>query len=368
MTALSDDLGVVAGASPQSTADRPLPPAGRPDPSAASESAPGSADTWQQAWTHREALLRVARRRSVSHADAEDAVAEAIARSHEDADVDFQRVGGWLTSVTMRLCADSARDRAREPKRVAYQLRQGVTEDDHGPAVCDRAEASWLAAHLAGLPARQRRALELRAQGADVGSIAESMGVSYKVADGLLQRARAHMKAVLSTAAAWVGSVLAALVALGRRRTGATATVALAAAGAAIISGGLQQPAPSIEQVAPAAEASEPAVIPTPAAVGPAVPPAEPAAPPAEEVVLDKPTPPAPFEAPATVPSMPSSVELPEVAVPTRAPTEASVAGVEVSDGGSSYHRPEQDFVQSTKECLERGPEISLTMIGCNPE
>src|SRR5947209_18791938 len=73
------------------------------------------------AWRQRPALLAVARSRTVTHADAEDVVSEAIARAVEGADnLDPNRVGAWLTTVTINLCTDLARDRARHHKRLRY--------------------------------------------------------------------------------------------------------------------------------------------------------------------------------------------------------------------------------------------------------
>lgn len=71
-------------------------------------------DRWQRMWSHREQLLKVARRRSMSPEDAEDAVHEAMLRAAERPDLDDERLGGWLTTVTMRLCVDRYRQVNRE--------------------------------------------------------------------------------------------------------------------------------------------------------------------------------------------------------------------------------------------------------------
>src|SRR2546422_9003974 len=66
-------------------------------------------ERWQRMWNHREQLLRVARRRSMSQEDAEDAVHEAMLRAAERPDLDDERLGAWLTAVTMRRGVDRYR-------------------------------------------------------------------------------------------------------------------------------------------------------------------------------------------------------------------------------------------------------------------
>ncbi len=63
----------------------------------------GGPDRWQRMWSHREHLLKVARRRSMTIEDAEDAVHEAMLRSAENPHLDDERLGAWLTTVTMRI-------------------------------------------------------------------------------------------------------------------------------------------------------------------------------------------------------------------------------------------------------------------------
>ncbi|CAM5361097.1 hypothetical protein SVIOM74S_09467 [Streptomyces violarus] len=71
-------------------------------------------ERWRRMWSHREHLLKVARRRSMSPEDAEDAVHEAMLRAAERPDLDEERLAAWLTTVTMRLCVD--RYLAGEPR------------------------------------------------------------------------------------------------------------------------------------------------------------------------------------------------------------------------------------------------------------
>ncbi|WP_406411303.1 sigma-70 family RNA polymerase sigma factor [Streptomyces sp. NBC_01614] len=173
-------------------------------------------DRWQRMWSHREQLLKVARRRSISAEDAEDAVHEAMLRAAERPDLDDERLAAWLTTVTMRLCVD----RHRQVNREA-EVRASPTLVAPGPApveeaVCDRAEAKWLAVRSDELPARQAEALRLKSEDLDVGQVAVRMGLSYRTVESLLARARRTLRQSL---AATLGYALF-LIGWGRPRGG----------------------------------------------------------------------------------------------------------------------------------------------------
>ncbi|WP_128428039.1 sigma-70 family RNA polymerase sigma factor [Streptomyces cyaneus] len=173
-------------------------------------------ERWQRMWSHREQLLRVARRRSMSAEDAEDAVHEAMLRAAERPDLDDERLAAWLTTVTMRLCVD----RYRQVNREA-EVRTSPTLIAPGPvpveeAVCDRAEAKWLAVRSGELPARQAEALWLKSEDLDVGQVAVKMGLSYRTVESLLARARRTLRQSL---AATLGFALF-LIGWGRPRGG----------------------------------------------------------------------------------------------------------------------------------------------------
>ncbi|ARF56677.1 RNA polymerase sigma factor [Streptomyces gilvosporeus] len=153
-----------------------------------------SDERWQRMWSHREHLLRVARRRSVSVEDAEDAVHEAMVRAMENPHVEDERLGAWLTTVTMRLCVDRYRQVNREAEvgtRSTLPPRLIAPVDE---VVCDRAEAKWLANRSGDLPARQAEALWLKSEDLDVGEVARKMGLSYRTVESLLARARRTMR------------------------------------------------------------------------------------------------------------------------------------------------------------------------------
>ncbi|MER7521290.1 sigma-70 family RNA polymerase sigma factor [Streptomyces sp. NPDC126499] len=149
---------------------------------------------WQRMWSHREQLLKVARRRSISAEDAEDAVQEAMLRGAQNPRLDEARLGAWLTTVTMRLCVDRYRQVRREAEvgsapRLAAPGPVPVEE-----AVCDRAEARWVAYRSRELPARQAEALRLKSEDRNVDEIAREMGLSSRAVESLLARARRTLR------------------------------------------------------------------------------------------------------------------------------------------------------------------------------
>ncbi|MEV1076900.1 sigma-70 family RNA polymerase sigma factor [Streptomyces sp. NPDC050211] len=184
-------------------------------------------DRWERMWTHREHLLKVARRRSMSLEDAEDAVHEAMLRAAERPDLDDERLAAWLTTVTIRLCVDRYRQVSREA-----EVRSSPTLIAPGPvpvdeAVCDRAEARWLAVRSGELPARQAEAIRLKSEDLDVSQVAVRMGLSYRTVESLLARARRTLRNSLA------GTLGLALFLCGRGRPRASHAQALAAASTA---------------------------------------------------------------------------------------------------------------------------------------
>ncbi|MGW1525166.1 sigma-70 family RNA polymerase sigma factor [Streptomyces sp. NPDC002159] len=194
---------------------------------------------WQRMWSHREQLLKVARRRSMSQEDAEDAVHEAMLRAAERPDLDDERLGAWLTTVTMRLCVDRYRQVNREAEvgRLPTLVAPGPVPVEE--AVCDRAEAKWLAVRSGELPVRQAEALRLRSEDLDVSQVAVRMGLSYRTVESLLARARRTLRASL---AGTLGLVLF-LVGRGRLRGGGNVqAVVVTSTAATLVVAGLVLP------------------------------------------------------------------------------------------------------------------------------
>jgi RNA polymerase sigma factor (sigma-70 family) len=148
-------------------------------------------ERWDLVWAHYDDLLRVARRRTPCAADAEDCVSEAMLRTVLHPGLDIERLGAILTAVTVRVCADLHRDRARSDRVAAVRSGDDRLVPTPESVVCDRAEASWLAGRLsAALSARERAALLARAAGVAPRDAGPALGVSVKAADAALHRAR----------------------------------------------------------------------------------------------------------------------------------------------------------------------------------
>ncbi|MFE4250221.1 RNA polymerase sigma factor [Streptomyces sp. NPDC056910] len=199
----------------------------------------GGHESWPHIWSHRDQLLEVARRGSMTAEDAEDAVHEAMLRALERPGPDDERLGDWLRTVTVRLCADRHQQVRREVEagRRALAATAGAAPLDE--LVCDREEARWLARRSGRLPARQAEALRLRAEDLDVGQVARRMGLNPRTVESLLARARRTLRhALAGTPAVWscVHPV---------RRLSAAGQAAVASTAAAVAVLGLAVPAPS---------------------------------------------------------------------------------------------------------------------------
>ncbi|MFF8275695.1 RNA polymerase sigma factor [Streptomyces lateritius] len=167
---------------------------------------------WQRMWSHREQLLKVARRRSMSAEDAEDAVQEAMLRGAQNTHLDEARLGAWLTTVTMRLCVDRHRQVRREAEVGSAPKLMAPGPVPVEEVVCDRAEARWVAYRSRELPARQAEALRLKSEDRDVEQIAREMGLSSRAVESLLARARRTLRNSLA------GTLALALWLIGRGR------------------------------------------------------------------------------------------------------------------------------------------------------
>lgn len=175
----------------------------------------------------------------MSQEDAEDAVHEAMLRAAERPDLDDERLGAWLTTVTMRLCVDRHRQVNREAEVGSRPTLVAPGPVPVEEAVCDRAEAKWLAVRSGELPARQAEALRLRSEDLDVSQVAVRMGLSYRTVESLLARARRTLRASL---AGTLGLVLF-LVGRGRLRGGGPAqAVAVTSTAATLVVAGFVLP------------------------------------------------------------------------------------------------------------------------------
>ncbi|MGW1812139.1 RNA polymerase sigma factor [Streptomyces sp. NPDC002125] len=208
--------------------------------------APGN--RWELIWSHRDELLEIARSRSSSAEEAEDAVQEAMIRAVEEPGVPYGRIRPWLRHATVRACADRQRQVARDRELGAAPSAAPAASSLVEEEACDRAEARWLADRTAELlPARQAQALRLQAQHLDVGQVARTMGLSYRATESLLSRARRSLRGTLAgslalAAAAWLCARRFPRTGTVQSAGAATAAVTLAVAGAVLPAGPFDRP------------------------------------------------------------------------------------------------------------------------------
>src|SRR5207248_2892140 len=111
--------------------------------------------------------------------------------------LDLEQLPAWLTRVALNLCADIGRDQRRHHKRVRYQVMHQPTELDAETVVVERVYARAMYDIAQELPAAQRAALLLKAEGHTIGEVAEALAISDKAAESLLSRARAAPRPAL---------------------------------------------------------------------------------------------------------------------------------------------------------------------------
>ncbi len=138
----------------------------------------GGPRLWQRMWSHRERLLEVARRRSMSPEDARTRCTRPCCARRGAPTWTTSASASWLTTVTMRLCVDRHRrvDRGRGTAQPDARRADSSTMKE---AVCDQAEgrSGWPCERGAarapgrGAPAevrRPRRRTGRRAHGAEL--------------------------------------------------------------------------------------------------------------------------------------------------------------------------------------------------------
>ena len=157
-------------------------------------------------WDFAPTLLRIACSRTVCLADAEDAVSDSMLTVAERRDLPTtDDVCALAMVVMLRRCADTHRRRAREQRGI---LLPSVSED-HALAICDRAEAAWLAHVVERLPKDYLVVAEVLMLGGGVREVAERLGITYKAAEHRVARTRRRLRAVVQAArpAAFVGVI-----------------------------------------------------------------------------------------------------------------------------------------------------------------
>lgn len=303
-------------------------------------------ERWMAAHALRSQLERVARRQGLGEAEAEEVASEAILRAARHADLDLDRLHSWATVVVRHLAVDVLRQR---PSRAVlgrlhrHEPVAAVPSD----RVDDAAEARWVATVVRRLPAKQRLVLEQRAAGHAPRDIARRLGTSDSAVESLTNRGRSTVRRALT---ATLG-VVAAGVATARRGV-APATPALVLAVSAAVSMPLldtpdQQPPvppPAGHQASPAPVAQPTSRVQAARSL-PALAPARSAGP-----LLPAPS--------------PSGSPAPTGSAPARFGG-VSVPGASYDGVSSSRSEQERTFLESVGDCLQWGPVVTPTHLGC---
>jgi RNA polymerase sigma factor (sigma-70 family) len=168
---------------------------------------------WAVVLPHAERLRRIAARRLASADEADDVVQEAMLRAVTFPQLNAEYAGQFLTSVTVRLCADVHRDRDRQLRVGVRDAVRAVPYTDPHEALLDDAEARWLYGECLKLPGRERAVMLARARGLSVREAAGTLGVGVKSAEAALTKARHRMRRLVHTA----GTLVVILVGKARR-------------------------------------------------------------------------------------------------------------------------------------------------------
>jgi len=296
------------------------------------------------AWSERHRLIAIARRRVASPAEAEDVVSEAMTRALECPDVDPTRAAAWLTAVTIRLCIDHGRDRARAPKRWQYAAQTYPTHEFEADVI-DTLSAAAIAPLLDDMPEQQRRALQLRADGESVAAIATAMSLSEKAVESLLGRARAAARSIV----AGLGSAAAMTLGWVRQCDPAETpgVVSTAMAFAVTTIAAVHFVAPGHVSARDSATPGRSNVV-VPHVMAPAR---------SHRVVAV-----APVVTAASVGSHTLSDSGNAAGRPGR---DVALGAAKVRDDGSGREQPDESSLDSIRACLAEGIEVSTTYIGC---
>ena len=297
------------------------------------------------AWRQRDQLARITRRHSTCWVDAEDAAQEAIVRALEAPELDCEQLPGWLTRVALNLCADLGRDQRRHHKRVRYQIRQEAAEPDVESVVIDRAYAHAMYQEALSLPAAQRSALLMRAEGRTVDEVAEALAISPKAAESLLSRARATLR----RSAAFVAVVVAPLRRF-RRTAVPVAATATAMSSILIFAVGGSSPYSDHHVLSVTRGTARDAVYARTPARTPA---------PTTHEARQRHSAAGRLSA-ADTRSAPRRMLVP--------PGDTKLGPAQVHDNGEGWTHPNQTLLESARACAEQGLAVTPQYIGCRAE
>jgi RNA polymerase sigma-70 factor (ECF subfamily) len=151
----------------------------------------GVTDPTEQAFRrHYAEVYRFVRRRTRSHADAEDLTQQVFADAAASLRSDGRPPIAWLYAVAKRRFADAAR---RDSRRLALPPVLADAASEYGPSV-----AASLRAAVGRLPSSQREVVVLKLlRGASFAEIAETLGTSEEAARMRFSRALRSVRADL---------------------------------------------------------------------------------------------------------------------------------------------------------------------------
>jgi len=151
--------------------------------------------SWEVIAGHRERLMGLVRQRLPNTQDAEDCVQEAMLRTAACGDLDRERIGPFLTSVALRLCADSHREQERS-RLLLPRTADVRTPEIPDEGVCDRDFGRWLLRQVYLLRGRERQVVLARAHGISTLEFARIHQISVKAAEGAFTRGRARLRLI----------------------------------------------------------------------------------------------------------------------------------------------------------------------------
>ncbi|MER7001074.1 sigma-70 family RNA polymerase sigma factor [Streptomyces sp. NPDC000410] len=155
--------------------------------------------SWDEIASHRERLIRLVSRRLPNSQDAEDCVHEAMVRAAAHGNLDQERIGRFLTSVALRLCADHYRELERS-RRLLCRAADVHTPEMPDEGVCDKDFGRWLLQQVQLLRGRERQVVLARAHGISTLEFARIHQISVKAAEGAFTRGRARLRIVCAKA------------------------------------------------------------------------------------------------------------------------------------------------------------------------
>jgi len=152
-------------------------------------------DRWELVAAHRERVLRLVRSRFTNLQDAEDCTQEALLRTAQFPGLDETRVGAFLTTTALRLCADHYREAGRQ-QRLTHRLAPVHTLQGPDETVCERDAAAWLLAQAHRLSGRERQVMLGRAEGLSTAEVAAALEITPKAAESAFTRGRTRLRSL----------------------------------------------------------------------------------------------------------------------------------------------------------------------------